>query len=250
MSKNETPTGIGRNFVAATRHQLLGASAQQQGKPQPPLTWQPGGLGEPVGLPSALGVADDFHGLVTRRRSLREYAPAPLSAAELSYLLYCTQGIKKVVPDKATFRPVPSAGARHPFETFVLINRVDGIVPGLYWFDAIAHRLASFDMGTDVADRLTAACLGQEFIKSAPAVFVWVAVTARTCWRYGERSYRYFFLDAGHVCQNLYLAAETIGAGACGVAAFDDDAVDALLHLDSEQAFTVYIGAVGKRKKD
>jgi SagB-type dehydrogenase family enzyme len=66
-------------------------------------------------------------------------------------------------------------------------------------------------------------------------------------WRYSERSFRYFFLDAGHVCQNLYLAAESIGLGACAVGAFDDDEINSLLGLDGEEQFVVYAGAAGKK---
>jgi SagB-type dehydrogenase family enzyme len=66
-------------------------------------------------------------------------------------------------------------------------------------------------------------------------------------WRYGERGYRYLHLDAGHVCQNLYLASETIDAGTCAVGAFDDDALNNLLGLNEEEAFVIYLATVGKK---
>ena len=66
-------------------------------------------------------------------------------------------------------------------------------------------------------------------------------------WRYGQRGYRYLHLDAGHACQNLYLAAEAIGCGACAIAAFSDEAVDELLGLDGQSRFTIYLAAVGRR---
>ncbi|MFH1570318.1 MAG: SagB/ThcOx family dehydrogenase, partial [Gemmatimonadota bacterium] len=77
--------------------------------------------------------------------------------------------------------------------------------------------------------------------------FFWVAVPRRTTWRYVERGYRYLHLDAGHVCQNLYLAAESIGAGTCAIAAFDDDALIDILGLDPQEAFVIYLATVGKR---
>jgi nitroreductase len=53
-------------------------------------------------------------------------------------------------------------------------------------------------------------------------------------------------LDAGHVCQNLYLACEAIGAGTCAIAAYNQDLADELLGVDGDEEFTVYIAPVGK----
>ena len=78
--------------------------------------------------------------------------------------------------------------------------------------------------------------------------FLWVAVPHRMCWRYGERSYRYLFLDAGHVCQYLYLAAESIGAGACAIAAFDDEALDEAAGVDGETAFVIHAASAGRKR--
>jgi SagB-type dehydrogenase family enzyme len=66
-------------------------------------------------------------------------------------------------------------------------------------------------------------------------------------WRYPERGYRYLLLDAGHVCQNLYLAAEGLGCGVCAIAAYDDDAINAALELDGETLFVVYAASLGRR---
>ncbi len=65
-------------------------------------------------------------------------------------------------------------------------------------------------------------------------------------WRYDLAAHKVIALDAGHVCQNLYLACEAIEAGCCAIAAYDQDLMDALIKLDGQEEFTVYLAAVGK----
>jgi SagB-type dehydrogenase family enzyme len=185
---------------------------------------------------------------IESRRSLRTYAAFPLSLDELSFLLWCTQGVKPESTAKATLRTVPSAGARHAFETMLLINRVEGLEPGLYQYDAAGHGLIAWESPADISARLTEACANQSMVTDSAVSFLWVADRTRMAWRYGERGLRYLFLDAGHVCQNLHLAAESIAAGACAVGAFFDDDLNELLGLDGEDRFVVYMACVGKRE--
>ncbi len=244
--------GIGREFFRQTEHRGLTPSDQQRGLPPPPLF-----LSYPDDLPrvdlpppeSADVPGLDFLDLIARRESLRRYADAPLSLGELSLLLWCTQGVKQVEGEYATLRTVPSAGARHALETLLFARRVDGLEPGLYGLDAAAFRLVQLATREGLGDALVQACFGQGFLHASAVNFFWVAVPRRMTWRYGERGYRYLLLDAGHVGQNLYLAAEAIGAGACAVAAFDDRQLDAALGLDGAERFVIYVAAVGKRPR-
>lgn len=245
---------IGPEFMEKTRYEHLEPSEQNRGLPQPalerdlaqdkPLIELPPSAAAKLGYP-------ELRELLEHRRSLRRYGDTPLKLEELSFLLWSTQGVKKLVPGSATFRTVPSAGARHALETYLLINRVEGLEPGLYWYSALRHALLSLgrdnEGGPGAAEGMVAACLGQEFVKTAAATFVWAAEVHRMTWRYGERGYRYLHLDAGHACQNLYLAAEAIGCGACAIAAFSDEAVNQLLELDGQSRFAIYLAAVGKR---
>lgn len=242
--------GIGREYMERTKGRHLGPSDQQRGVPPPPLTVALGkGVAE-VDLPQPDALALKPVGLlalVTRRSSLRQYASTPLTQEELSFLLWCTQGIKEVHAPTATLRTVPSAGARHAFETLLVVHRVDGLEPGLYQYDAADHRLRKLEADERISRRVAQACYGQDFVGTSAVTFVWVAVPYRMNWRYGQRGYRYLHLDAGHVCQNLYLAAEAVDAGACAVAAFDDDALCSVLGLDGVEHFVIYVAAVGKR---
>lgn len=241
-------SGTGQKFIELTKYRHLGKSRQQRGSPQPPLEEPFDKGGEVVPLPDPATVDTDLKGLIDGRTSVRAYEQVALSRGQLSYLLWCTQGVKRVMPGRATLRTVPSAGARHALDTYVLVNRVEGLAPGLYRYLALEHEINAFIMNGGIAAGIEHACLGQAFVRTSAATFVWVAAVDRMTWRYEERGYRYLFLDAGHVCQNLYLSAESIGCGACAIGAYDDDVMNALLELDGEREFVIYIAAVGKKK--
>jgi len=243
--------GQGREFMEKTKYRYLEQSDQNKGLPQPPLELPPAKGKRIIDLPDPKSVEAEpleVNEAIDRRVSVRAYSEEPLSLAELSHLLWCTQGVKQTSPRPATLRTVPSAGARHCFETYVLANRVEGLEPGLYRFLAGQHKLQEVDLGLDAAEKVTKACLDQRFILSSAATFIWTAVAYRMMWRYGERGYRYMHLDAGHACQNLYLSAEPISCGVCAVAAFDDDALNQALGLDGVDQFAVYVGVLGKKR--
>jgi SagB-type dehydrogenase family enzyme len=243
--------GIGYQYMRQSRRSELAEteSDQQKGLPQPPLE-----KAAPVGAarialpgPRAVGLAPlDFVALLEQRATLRRYPPDPLSLAELAYLLWASLGVKEVLAH-STRRTVPSAGARHAFETVVLVNAVDGLAPGLYRYLALSHELVRLEAPPDITAQVMAACLDQQQIAQSAVTLIWVADAYRMQWRYGERYIRYLHLDAGHVCQNLYLAAESIRCGVCAIAAFEDDALNALLGCDGEREFVVYLGSVGRR---
>jgi SagB-type dehydrogenase family enzyme len=243
--------GIGREFMHKTYYRYLEQSDQRKGLPQPPLELGYDETKPVIDLPAPaeIEVAKcELREAIENRRSVRRYAKQPLTLAELSYLLWCTQGVREVAGSRATLRMVPSAGARHAFETYLLVNNVEGLQPGLYRFLAIEHKLVAVDLGASIADGVTAAAWDQQFIKASAVTFIWTAVAYRMMWRYAERGYRYMHLDAGHVCQNLYLAAAAIQGGVCAVAAFDDEAMNRLLDIDGDAHFAIYLAAVGKRQ--
>ena len=239
---------IGRRFMRETHHSRLGWSDQQRGHPEPPLEMRLKDDAETIALPKPTRCKPterDFVTLVQQRTSVRDYAAAPLSLDQLAYLLWATQGVKEVQGACVTLRTVPSAGARHAFETVLLVNHVEGLAPGLHQYLAIEHRLAKLSTEPELDKGLALACFGQDMVRHSAVTFFWVAIPYRMTWRYGQRGYRYLHLDAGHVAQNLYLAAESLGAGACGIAAFDDDKLNDLLGLNGEDAYAIYVATVG-----
>jgi SagB-type dehydrogenase family enzyme len=184
--------------------------------------------------------------MVEMRASVREYNDEALTLQELSFLLWCTQGVKMATENGGTMRTVPSAGARHAFETYLLVHRVDGIPAGLYRFLALGHALLPIANGEEADAALIPGFNAQNMVKNSAATFLWCANYRRMNHRYGPRSARYIFLDAGHVCQNLYLAGYTHRIGVCAIGAFKDDVLNAALGLDGEQDFVVYGATVGK----
>lgn len=225
-------------------------TGQEMGLPQPPLEQPlpPGAALLSLPVPGGLNIPEiDLRTAIERRRSVRKYSATPLSLDELSYLLWLSQGVKEITDRPATRRTVPSAGARHAFETYLLVNRVTGLESGLYRFAASQHALLDLQAPASIYEAVSQGCWDQSQISQSAVTFLWVAVSERMIWRYAERGFRYLFLDAGHVCQNLSLAAQAIGCGACAIGGFRDELLNAALHLDGEQMFVIYLATVGKR---
>lgn len=239
----------------------IGAEATDQQQKLPGIS--------PVKKPQSRQVIDlpmDFSDLISQdsllellenRVSHRKYRNQPLTLKELSFLLWSSQGIRKVMDGdpKITFRTVPSAGSRHPLETYLFINQVEGISAGLYHYLPDLCQLECLDANGDFQDDLTQALCGQAFAATAPVVFVWSAVPYRTEWRYSLKAVKYILLDAGHACENLYLACEAIGCGTCAIGAYDQECMDELLGFvpgpsgEKDYECVIYVASVGKIKR-
>lgn len=242
----------GDAFLRSTRYDHMGASAEEQGEPSPHYLTEADPNQARIALPDAADFVppeNNFYQLALNRRTHRRYdAAASLSIAELGYLLLLTQGLRETPqPQKVTRRYVPSAGSRHPFETYLAVQRVENLSAGIYHYLPETHALEVFRAGTEALAEAHAATFNQKQVLNSAVTFYWVAEVYRTSWRYGNRGYRYIDIDAGHVCQNLYLAAESIGCGVCAIAAFKDELTDAVFNLDGQERFTAYIASVGKK---
>jgi len=189
---------------------------------------------------------------VRDRASRRAYSAEGLSLEELSFLLWATQGVKQVHPEgRWAKRTVPSGGCRHPFETYLAVKRVDSVRPGLYRYSALRHVLVGLGRSAEPAGTsLGELCFGQSFVDEAAVLFVWTAVPYRTEWRYAADSLKDILISCGHLCQNLYLACEVIGAGTCGILAYDQAPMDEYLGVDGQDEMTLYCAPVGKRKPE
>lgn len=222
---------------------------QRLGLPQPPLqkAYAPDAM--LIDLPSPREVAPrqiDLFDLIERRRSRREYSVEPITLAELSFLLWATQGVKRVVRDGfATMRTVPSGGSRHAFETYLAVNRVNGLEPGIYRYLALEHKLIHISSPPDLPAKLGKACFGQDFIGTAAVVFFWSCIPYRCEWRYAVAAHKTLAQDSGHVCQNLYIACEALGLGTVAIGSYHQETADALCGLDGTDEFVIYAAPVG-----
>lgn len=183
---------------------------------------------------------------IKNRRSVRRFTGRPVVKAELSQLLWATQGITARY-QQFGFRAAPSAGALYPIETYAVVNRVDGLEPGIYHYEVDSHTLDQLRMGS-FGEAAARAALDQDMIKKADVVFIWSAIFERSRWKYKQRAYRYIYLDAGHIAQNLALAAVALDLGSCQIAAFYDDEVNVLLGLDGTKESAIYMSVVGRPK--
>lgn len=184
------------------------------------------------------------------RQSHRKYTKEALTLDELAFFLWATQGVRETGQFSGrpyVLRTVPSAGARHPFETYLVVNRVQGLEPGLYRYQSLKHQLCFLGAEDDLVERTHRGCYDQ-YVKQSAVTFIWTAVPYRTEWRYSILSPKLIALDVGHVCQNLYLACAATGAGTCAIGAYDQHAMDTVLGLDGEEEFVVYVATVGKVK--
>ena len=225
-------------------------SDQQRGLPMPPpqqpydVSTQLIDLPEPN--PGILTKPNLFE-CIAERKSRRKYTDESLTIQELAYLLWATQGVRKVtMGGKGSLRTVPSSGGRNPFETYLAINRVRGIAPGVYRYLPFEHKLVHLFAGESLAEKLGKLAMDQPFVGQSAVCFIWSAVPYREEWRYGTQAAKGILLDAGHVCQNLYLACESIGCGTCAIAAYLQEDLDQFLGLDTEDELVIYLAPVGK----
>lgn len=236
---------IGGRFHEETKYTAghMGYGLDWQSMPEPYKNYA-----SPIGtiaLPEPpTGRAANLWEVFGRRRSTRAFSPErSLSLGLLSLLLWSTQGIT-AKEGEWSFRAAPSAGALYPIETYILARAVEGLEQGIYHFRPHMFDLEFIRSG-DFAMPLAEAALGQDMIRQAQATFMWTAIVERSRWKYRQRAYRYIYVDAGHIAENLYLAGTAAGLGVCAVGAFFDDQVNGLIAIDGVEEVTVYLAAVG-----
>ncbi|MDY0220955.1 MAG: SagB/ThcOx family dehydrogenase [Desulfobacterium sp.] len=242
------------NFALTDQNQKVPVPPVQKEVPSDAATIQLPGPENFTESASPPGVWNKIPGMdlslaIKRRKSSRAYGRDPLSLEELAYLLWCTQGVRGKPTQGHAYRTVPSAGCRHALETYLTVLNVEDLKPGIYRYLPLTHGLLFESSEEDLSLRIVEACFGQPYPGKAAVTFIWAAVPYRMEWRYGLAAHKVILLDAGHVCQNLYLACEAIDAGTCAIAAYNQEELDELLGLDGENEFAIYLAPVGKINK-
>ncbi len=229
---------------------------QRNKVPAPPVQKEYPPDARRIDLPPAdsleLGTAP-LRDIIAQRSSRRKFTADPLSLEELSFLLWATQGIRKTATKDdgilRTYRTAPSGGARHPFETYLVINRVTGVEPGLYRYLAVEHQLLFERTDPNLSADIARECLEQKFIADGAAIFIWTVIPYRAEWRYTIVAHKNIAIDVGHLAQNLYLASEAIGAGTCTIGAYYQKPMDDLIGVDGEEEYVIYLAPVGRPAK-
>lgn len=180
---------------------------------------------------------------IKRRQSIREFSPQALSLNQLSQLLWAAQGVTERENSR---RSCPSAGALYPLEIYVAVKNVNGVEPGIYYYDVFKHSLEIIRKG-DFSTKLADACLGQFFIAEAPVIILICAEYERTTWKYGERGVRYVHMEVGHCGQNICLQVQSLGLATVPIGAFWDREVQKVTEIPEEHE-PLYIFPVGYPK--
>ncbi len=231
-----------RDFFEATSHERRKMRVDESITPAPPfMSYEDA---ERAALPKPKEEAGPgLWKAMAGRRSVRLFQDVPISLEQLTRLLWAAQGVT-ARSGEHLLRTTPSAGARYPCETYVLVNRVEGLKPGSYHLCIHDWALEFIKPGELAAD-LVRAAMNQKFLGQASVVLAWTAICRRVLWRYQKRGIRYIFQDAGHIGQNVALAAVAMGLGCCAVGAYYDDEIAEVIGIDREREYPVYLNAVG-----
>ena len=236
--------GIGDRFQAETKYSRKNMYAQQ--REIIPFTElyknYPKNMRIPLPPPKNL-TNISLHDVLTKRKSIRTFSHKPLTLEQISSLLWATTGIQRIECGYE-FRTEPSAGALYPIETYLMIDHVTDVSKGMYHYAIKNHYLEQLRPG-DFKKELTDGALGQEMCLQAAVIFIWTAVVNRSKWKYGQRAYRYIYLDAGHIAENLALYATSMGLGSCHIGALFDDDINAIIEVDGVNESIVYMTVVG-----
>ncbi|HUT27339.1 MAG TPA: SagB/ThcOx family dehydrogenase [Methanomassiliicoccales archaeon] len=239
-----TEASVGETFQKETKHRrdrLVGRRMDWDKRPDTYKTYPDRAR---IKLPERRHPIAPLDQTLRSRKSVRDFETGPLALEDLSYLLWASTGITRRERG-FEFRTAPSAGALYPIETYVAVNNVQGVSPGIYHYSITEHSLELVRKGV-LGSEVARAALDQGMCAKAPVVFIWTAVFERCRWKYGERAYRYVYLDAGHVAQNLALVAVSLELGSCQMAAAYDDEVNELLGVDGEEESALYMSVVGR----
>jgi SagB-type dehydrogenase family enzyme len=203
-----------------------------------------------VRLPAHYELTAPYGKLLRARRSIHEFAGKPMSLENLATVLWAGDGVTSRRSDSDgsvwSLRTAPSGGGLYPIDIYCVALCVKGLEQGLYYFSPLREELQRIRDG-DMAPALTDATFLREEIQSASAALVLTAVMPRTRFKYGERSYRFALLEAGHIAQNILLTIEAIGASALPVGGFVDDIVTKMIGLDGCEDIALYLILMGCR---
>lgn len=216
---------------------------------RPPLPGREDPLAALVALPDPTELPEPLDGALRARLSCRAFVDEPVTLPQLATLLWSGYGVHGPVdagPLELQARTVPSGGGLYPLELHVLARSVDGLDPGVHHYVPTHHGLEAVRDGLVPSRLTTYLFMGQPYAAEAAAVIVLAGVPGRSLWKYGDRGYRYLLMEAGHVAQNINLAAIQLGLGSCNLGGFFDDELAGLLRLDVEEEFPVYAVAVGR----
>ena len=235
---------IGDEFQIGTKYHRMKMSGKGLDWASQPKIYKEYSNSKKIELPTVTALSNlPLYEVLQKRKSVRDFKSEPISKEHLSYLLWASTGISRK-QQGYEFRTAPSAGALYPIETYVSVKNVTGIDAAVYHYAIRKHNLELLQKG-DFSIDLAKAALDQKMCIEASVIFIWTAVFQRSKWKYEQRAYRYVYLDAGHIAENLALAATSINLGSCQIGALYDDEVNAVIGVDGIEESVIYMSVVG-----
>ncbi|MDD1716342.1 MAG: SagB/ThcOx family dehydrogenase [Methanolinea sp.] len=243
----------GREFIEKTRYPDFTTVDLIQRVPEPPfeLPVPEGSKVTKLPSPKRIKVPD-----VPVREAIEKWEPvaffsrSSITLKELSFLLWCTQGFRKIVSEHIMLRNVPSSGSRYPIETYFVAGEVEGLNTGLYRYLPRSHSVVTLQEDSDLPFAMGTASMNFKVVTRAAVTFLWVGIPYRSTWALGNRGYRSVLIEAGHICQALIMAGACIGCEVHPIDLFHDELVTKIADLDPETQWPVYIGAVGRTERN
>jgi SagB-type dehydrogenase family enzyme len=179
----------------------------------------------------------ELESTIRQRRSERTFASSTVSLEALTKILELGCGVTRhqEIPGRAA----PSPGGLYAVETYPILFDVDGLTPGIYHYYALDHSLEFVRplAGVDVMQPFLPTDL---FRALPPVVLAFSVVFSRVQTKYLERGYRFALLEAGHIAQNMLLAATALGMNSVPVGGFWDEQFNNLMEFDSATEAIVY----------
>jgi putative peptide maturation dehydrogenase len=208
----------------------------------------------PVPLPKpGKSALDD---LLALRKTCRNFdSDAAVSQHDLTIMLHRVWGAigtLELAPGAvAVKKNSPAGGGLHAVEAYVLVQRVEGLAPGLYHYLALQHALEPMQ-AMDAADSTTLAhrfVAGQNWFNNVPVMVIMTARFDRLFWKYRRhtKAWRVAHLDVGHLSQTMYLSAADLGLGAFVTAAINDRAIEEALALTPMREGAIALVGFGPR---
>ncbi len=196
-----------------------------------------------IKLPEPVSTGKVLEDVVTQRHSVRSFADKPLGLDQLARLLLTADGLSHK-QGNWEMRSAPSGGALYPIELYLIVSRVEALEKGLYHFQVSDSSLELVGAG-DFAQAVHVASNEQSAVGNSPVTIIMSARFDRSTVKYSDRGYRYTYMEAGCICQNIYLQATALGMGTVAVGAFNDDALNELLGIDGQSEAGLLIMPVG-----
>jgi SagB-type dehydrogenase family enzyme len=196
----------------------------------------------------------DLDTSLASRRSIRGYSPRPLEKRELEQFLQLTAQAHALVEHRefgtTSLRNYPSGGARYPLELYPLVENVQSLPKGIYYYQPFEHRLELINQNRHFRGALLNSAMQRMGTEAAddgrPAVlFLVTAVFGRTAWKYRGIPLHLILQEVGALYQTMCLTATALGLAACPVGAFPERAVAEILNLDSRDESEVGMFALG-----